>query len=356
MIIANIQIEKAIAHEVIRAADLENRPPIFSENLMELGDNGKTLISKRLISAVGSGSHCVDVTVDDAGERSPFDGATMMLDCDDKEFVNQSNLLAVALSEAQTIGSIKAGTVVFIVGTCSVDGEKSRFHAIIKADSDQGFYRQIRDHAITFEYVKDMLLGESQRLLKIAFFIEEVFRAPAEPRVPREPEDFSIKVFDSMMQNSGDGNAAAYFYRTFLKCRQADNAARKTRQFYETARDFINSLDLPQGDKVDLRVDMVAYFRGNLMTLEPRAFARSVLPQGTQDSFIRTCRDKGMSQAITKDLGLLKGKMRKQSVKFSSNVTIYAPPDVFRDAIDVGEIGEDGWTVVRIKGTAQVMA
>lgn len=356
MIIANIQIGRAIAHEVIRAAELVDRPPIFSESLMALNDAGKALIAKRLISAVGSGSHCVDVTVTEAGEGSPFDRATMMLDCDDEGFVRGSRFLAEALSEAQTIGSIKAGTAIFIVGTCVVDGGQSRFHAIIKADSDQGFYRQIRNHAITFEFVKDMLLGESQRLLKIGFFIEDSVSPATDPREPRDADDFSIKVFDSMMQNSGDGNAAAYFYRTFLKCRQADNSARKTKQFYEMARDFVNELDVSQSEKVDLRGDVIAYLRGNQLTLEPRTFARSVLPQGHQGAFIRKCRDSGITQAITKDLDLLKGKMRKQSLKFSSNVTLYAPPEVFQDAIEVGDVGEDGWTVVRIRGTAKVMA
>jgi hypothetical protein len=171
----------------------------------------------------------------------------------------------------------------------------------------------------------------------------------------RSPVDFSVKVFDHMMQSSGDGNAAIYFYSTFLKCRLADNAPRKTKQFYEAAREFIDQIEIPQSEKVGLRGDLISYLRGNRATLEPRTFAQDVLPQENQEAFLRKCRDIGMDEAITKDLQLLKGKMRRQSVKFSSNVTLYAPPEVFRESVRIAGTTDDGWTELRIQGLIESM-
>lgn len=359
MNIANIEINRVIAHEVVRASQLTERPPILSEELIMLDEYGNGLVGKRLVNTVASGSHCVDVTVDDASIGSPFDRATTMLDCDNAGFIEASRQLAQALSAAQTAGPIKSGSAIFVQGTCIADGEVSRFLAIIKADSDQGFYKRIDgDNNITLTFVSDMLLGESQRLIKIAFFIEDSgMEAPDDQAaiLHRNPEDFSVKVFDHMMQSSGDGNAAIYFYSTFLRCRLADNAPRKTKLFYEATCEFINEMNIPPSEKVELRGDLISYLRGNRATLEPRTFAQDVLPQENQEAFLRRCRDLGMNEAITKDLQLLKGKMRRQSVKFSSNVTLYAPPDVFRESVRITDATDDGWTNLQILGLIESM-
>lgn len=353
MNLANVQILRVIAHEVVRASQLAERPPILSEALITLDARGMDLVGKRLVSTVSSGSHCVDVTVDDATIGSPFDRASAMLDHSDTEFVETSKVLAHSLSTSQTAGPIKSGSAIFCQGTCSADGQHCRFLAIIKADSDQGFYKHVNGENITLTYVSDMLLGESQRLIKIAFFVEETLPEAGFVCQNRQSEDFSIKVFDHMLQNSGDGNAAVYFYSTFLKCRLADNAPRKTKQFYDVAREFIDHLTLSQADIVELRGDLISYLRGNRATLEPRTFAQDVLPEEQQDSFLRKCREVGITEAITKDISLLKGKLRRQSLKFSSNVTLYAPSEVFRDAVRITGTTDDGWTELRIRGLVE---
>jgi len=357
--IANVQIRRVIAHEVVRASQLAERPPVLSDVLITLDTRGMELVGKRLVATVASGSHCVDVTVDDASHGSPFDRTSAMLDYEDAEYVEASRHLANTLSTSQTAGSIKSGSAIFVQGTCAADGAQSRFIAIIKADSDQGFYKNVAGDNVTLTYVSDMLLGESQRLIKIAFFIEE--EAPdatveGAGTTIRLPEDFSIKVFDHMMQNSGDGNAAVYFYSTFLKCRLADNAPRKTKHFFEVAREFINQMvNVTQATKVELQGDLISYLRGNREILEPRTFAQDVLPEAHQDTFMRKCQDSGITQAVTKALSLLKGKLRRQSLKFSSNVTLYASAEVIRESVRITGTTDDGWTKLRIQGTVEVM-
>lgn len=357
MNIANVQINRVIAHEVVRASQIGERPPVLSDGVGDLDDHAKDLVATRLVSTVASGSHCVDVTVDDATAGSPFAHATSMLDDDNAGFVKSSRHLAESLSKAQTAGPIKAGSAIFVQGTCAADNRHSRFLAIIKADSDQALYKRVKGEKITLTYVSDMLLGESQRLIKIAFFIEE---SPAEDGGElqddglKHPDDFSVKVFDHLMQTSGDGDAAAYFYSTFLKCRLAHNASRQTKQFYEVVRDFIDRMNVPPAEKVELRGDLIAYFRGNRATLEPRTFAKDVLPAAEQDAFVKHCHASGISQAISKDLDLLKGKLRRQSVKFSSNVTLYAPSDVFRESVKITGTS-DGWTELKIRGSIETL-
>ena len=352
MNITNIEIQRIIAHEVVRASLMDDSPPYLSEELATINDNEKELIGNRIKTTMASGSHSVEVTVDDNTQGSPYDHITQMLDKNDEMFVQKSQHLANALSSAQTVGQIKSGLAIFIQGNCVIDGDKRRYIAVIKADSDEGLSKQTTDTGIIFRLVKDMLLGESQKLYKVAFFIEDNSPEPkkAEQANVRATEDFSIKIFDHLMQNSGDGNAATYFYKTFLKCRLAENASRKTKLFYQTAKDFINNLAIAQDDKVNLRGALITYLRSNKAIIEPRSFAKDYLPENQQDHFFKKCKDVGITQSITKDLSLLKGKLRRQSVKFSSKVTIYAAPEIFRDSVVI-EKSIEGWTNVKIKGS-----
>lgn len=353
MNITNVSINRVIAHEVVRASQIAERPPVLSNDLVPLDEQVNALVSSRLVETVASGSHCVDVTVEDFSVGSPFDKATAMLDHSDDNFVESSKLLANSLSSCQTAGPIKSGSAIFVQGTCDTDGMAARFITIIKADSDQALYKQVNGDNIALTYVSDMLLGESQRLIKIAFFIEDVGRngdAPAN----RHPDDFQVKVFDHLMQRSGNGEAANYFYRTFLKCKLAENAAQKTKQFYELVRAFIDEMPVPQANRVDYRGDLVSYLRQDHATLEPRTFAQDVLPPEHQDAFVRKCREAGITQAFSKQIELIKGKLRRQSLKFSSNVTLYAPSDVFKNAVKVGNTA-DGWTEIKIRGTIESM-
>jgi len=160
-------------------------------------------------------------------------------------------------------------------------------------------------------------------------------------------------VFDHLLQTSGDGEAAAYFYRTFLRCRTSHTAARKTKEFFNIARSFIDQMPVSQADRVALHGDLISYLRLNRATLEPRTFGQDVLPTDYQDQFLRNCFEAGITEAFSKDLGLLKGKLRRQSVKFSSNVTVYAPADVFRDSVKIIGTSQDGWTDVKIRGTVE---
>ena len=191
MNIANVDIIRVIAHEVVRAGQLDDRPPILSEKLVNIDSKGKSLVSQRLVDTVASGSHCVDVTVDDSSAGSPFDRITKMIDATDDQFIDFSQFLAKALSTAQTAGSIKSGSVIFAQGTCRADNKDCRFLVVIKADSDQALAKRIVGENVHLTYVSDMLLGESQRLVKIAFFIEETQLEESLTTTARKSEDFS---------------------------------------------------------------------------------------------------------------------------------------------------------------------
>ncbi|MFA6930006.1 MAG: nucleoid-associated protein [Lentisphaeria bacterium] len=354
MNITDVKIDRIIVHEALRASEIDLRTPILSNYLVVLDDQGKALVGKRLVNTVSSGSQCVDVSVDDGGKGSPFDIATEMLDNDEKGFIDNSKKLAYELSRAQTAGPIKAGSAIFIQGSCFADAKQSRFLAIIKADSDQAFQKHYMGDSVTLTYVSDMLLGESQRLIKIAFIIE-ITHSDINPNNPKQIDDFTIKVFDHLMHSSGNGNAATYFYSTFLRCKLAQNASWQTKLFYEVTKSFIETMPVLPEDRITYYGDVISYLRQNRSTIDPRTFALDVLPYTQQDAFIHKCMEANINQAFTKDTRLIIGKLRRQSVRFSSNVTLYAPSEVFRDAVKITGTSEDDWTELKIRGSIEKM-
>ena len=144
-----------------------------------------------------------------------------------------------------------------------------------------------------------------------------------------------------MLQSSGNGNAAIYFYNSFLKCRIADNASRQTKRFFELARDTIKNAPIKPYERMDLLSDLISYIRGNQKIIHPREFASIVLPAQIQDSFVKTCENEGLTEGITKDVQLIKNSLRRHSIKFSSNVTISCPADKLKSSVRIRDDAQD---------------
>ena len=349
MQIADIKIERVIAHEVLKATSLEDRPPILSQETVGLDTAGKRLIGNRMVEKLSTGSHSIDVAVENSGPGSPFSTVVEMLDGSKQNFIAGSQNLALALTRAQTAGSIKEGVGVFLQGDCLHMGERKRFLTIVKADPDQGLYREPGvGKTIKLQYVSDLIFGQSQRLIKMAVFLEEIETQDTAPG-ERDPSEFSIRVYDHMMQNGGGGKVANYFFQTFLECKIAASAPVKTKRFFEETEKFINLMDVDPEVKKDLRSDLVSFMRDNRTIIEARTFAGEKLPRLLQDDFIEMCSRHNIDEAFAKDVQLIKGRMRRQTVRFSSDVTIAAKPEIMKESVRIGD-EEKGWTTIRIKG------
>jgi hypothetical protein len=117
-----MHIIRIIAHEVRRqtetTVELAERAPFESSSLISLDSNSQQLIGERLVLALGSGSGCVIVSVDE-DRKAPFLLISSMLDAEDEVFITSSQSLARQLSSAQIAGSIKSGLALFIQGSCA---------------------------------------------------------------------------------------------------------------------------------------------------------------------------------------------------------------------------------------------
>lgn len=354
----NLQITRAIVHEVVSAAQYASKGTPPSQQILVPTGETMRLICERLAEATGSASHCVDVHVERAEAGQAFQRMASLLAADDQEFIAQTAKLASMLSQAQTVGAVKAGVGVFLQGTGELENETVPWTAVIKADPDRGLIKRATARGITLEFVSDLILGAHQRLLKVAFMVEEQAYS-GDPGEPRDPDDFSIRVYDHLMSTTGRNEGARYFYSGFLGCKIAATAPKETRQFFERTKEFIDATFTDPADKVAFRGHLVSYLRSQRGQIGSREFADDYLPQVHRSAYKRMMRESGFpTHAVSKDTSLIERRLKKSSLRFSSKLMIVGPADVLANSVKIGDSVQQGgveWTQLLIKGTVESM-
>lgn len=348
---ANLKLNRIIVHEVLLASDLDaGKEPQQSDLLLELDTKGETLICKRLTDSMGSASHSVEVTVNVDQENSAFDLITKLLDVKEKEFLRITKELALQLSRAQSAGTIKPGICVVLEGTMGSNASPSRFVAVLKAESDAGFVKQKTKKAVLLKYINEMVLGAQQRLYKIGCFIEKQRPADGHADGVRSKADFEAIVYDHQMSNTGDNNAARYFYSAFLGCRLAENAQRLTKIFYTATSEHIDAAKLPAAKRVEFKNHLVSYLKSQEAQVSPRTFAERFLPSEMQADYLERLKRAGFPpRDVMKDNKLIKHRLQVRRMLFSSKVRISGPGDSFPELVKIMG-SKDGWTTVQISG------
>lgn len=349
----NLKLNRIIVHEVLLASDLEaDREPVYSNEFIQLDPKGEQLLCKRLTDSLGSESHSVELEVELDTPGSAFDLVTRLLDGSRKQFVSLSKELASRLTNAQIGGSIKAGIAVVIDGTMGVDSKPDRFVVVLKAESDAGFVKEKIGKGVFLKFISEMVLSAQQRLFKVGCFVERA--AAREADGLRSKDDFQIIVYDHQMSNSGNNEAARYFYGAFLGCRLADNAARLTRIFYEEVSDFINSLKLSPQGRLELRSHLVSYLKSQEKNISVKDFTDRYIPAKMRDALAKRFKaSRFPSRSVSKDLSDITRRLQFRKMLFSSKVRIYAPEDQFADLVRISGEGA-GWTSVKIKGSLEM--
>lgn len=359
MELKNIEIVRIIMHEVVKQSQMSDEDHPFESTVVtrNLDTKTKSLINERLIKALSSGSHCVDVSLDPNSGVDTFENIVSMLSAKDTDYIRISKNLAHRLSNAQIGGSIKTGTAVFLQGTCTCDDYHANFIAVIKAESDKGLRKSVNEDVITLEYFEDLLFSGAQRLIKIAFITEDYqdgIETASENIPDLDPENYTIKVYDHLMSNTSDRGAAAYFYKSFLGCDISSNAATTTKNFLKVVQKFISQEStFKQTEKQELHGALIAYLRNsNNAIIEPGVFARSIFPLELQDPFVAACASSGITGAFSRDISKIASNLKKRSIKFSSDVILCGSPEVLSDTnkIKISNVDNEGWTVVQIFG------
>ena len=350
----NLKLNRIIVHEVLLASDLDaERKPSYSDEFIELDPKGAQLLNKRLTDSLGSHSHSVELNVELEDEGSSFDIVTQLFDAKNDAFIRLSKDVAARLTNAQNTGTIKAGIAVVVDGTIGSNAKPTRFVAVIKAESDSAFIKEKTAKGVLLKFISEMVLGAQQRLYKIGCFVESTRRTSADGDGVRSKNDFEVIVYDHQMSNTGDNNAARYFYGTFLGCRLAENAPRLTRIFYEQTSTFINALNVSAEKRVETRQHLVSYLKSQDGHISVKEFAERYLHKDMHEAFSERFKSVNFpTRNVTKDIATIQRRLQIRRMMFTSKVRITAPEDGFEGLIKIIEETPE-FTTVRISGALE---
>lgn len=343
---SNLIINRVIIHEIFkRNIEKQLVDPKYSNTLSELDEGGMEVLEERIINAIGSNSHSMEMEIIDQKEGSCVSIVNRLLNSEDNhEFAIISQEIAYKLTESQISRRIPGGIVLIFDATIGLDSKRAV--GIIKAEIHSGFTRESTSRDVVLKYLSELLLTPQQKLYKIALFIESDLDDSLD-LVQR----FSPYVYDHNMKKSETKDAATYFYNLFLGCTFKSNSKIITRDFYENTREFINKLEISDEEKFDLNMELYSYAKSPInTTIGIEDFANNSLDAEIRDTYETFMKEKNIPETlIQKDTQYIESRLKQRKIKFSNDVSIIGPSEKFKDLVQVIS-EEDNVTMLMIKG------
>jgi len=348
----NLVISRLAIHEIYKRESTGSVPPMLNSSLTNLDARGFAELQKRVVEAVGHGSHSVTMDIVQTDEGSVYSFISPFLNevKSDADFVGMSHKVVNKLVQSQTTQIIPGGIVLVFQGVTGTSGRK--YIGIIKADKLSGFAITTENQTTIMDFLNNLLLTPQQKLYKVALAV----RCSDGESGTKKPDDISVAVFDSNNNKSASNAAATYFFDTFLGCAFQRESNVLTRDFFNYTKEFITQKsDLSGVKKVDTMSALYVYLKVRAEnTLNVGDFADTYFETPTLKDAYKTfmASKKVPSIDILRDTSMIANKLRRRRIKFSNNVDIYAPVDSFNDNITIVETDSTS-TTLKIKGNIQ---
>lgn len=351
-----LTIDKIAIHQIFsRGEDKKIIMPIKGSELIIFDNTALDDFKRRIIDSLGNASSAVRMKISDHKKNKTPHIISQLSKCNDSEFIDQSYEIAKNLTEAQTRKGISGG--ILVVFSATYNHEKLGFIGIIKADIHSG-YEKWQDKTtgiISLKHVQELLLTPSTRLYKSAGFFE---REDA-----RESDDLNeqwiVDISDYQIDKSDGKAAAQYFYHGFLGCDYPESSARTTKKYFELASDFINKMDISEEERTELHNALFSDLKTKKsMRVDPLKFADDFMSVEDVDDFRNFLEDSDFPvESFIKSTEHITGKLKHRRLKFSKDIRITAPSEIFEELVKIetipGEAHDDGytptWTNILIK-------
>ncbi|WP_264046462.1 nucleoid-associated protein [Methylobacterium flocculans] len=328
MIWENLVVDRLIIHEVHKR-NIDRKPVAasYGADLLKLGSDGLAIFADRVVSAIGSHSQSMEMTIKKHSPGCLIEKVHGMLGLNDTDFINTSRIFADKLTDAQIAINLPGGLLIVFDG--SVGASDRRLIGVIKAETHSGFQRTDN---LTAQFVKDLFLTPQAKLYKLGVFVHDGVSSER-----NLPEGWEITVFDSLMTNSNRDGAAQYIYESFLGCELPSTSSRLNRIFYEGTRKFIDRLDAPPEQKADYVSGLYVYLKVNQSkTISIASFADTSFPTEMRDSYEKHMRSKGFpSTLVEKNLTEINNKLRRRRLSFNRNIQLVGPAEAFEEIVTI---------------------
>jgi hypothetical protein len=351
-----LTIDRIAIHQIFpRGEDGKEVPPGKGTELIKFDNDALNDFKQRIFNSLGHDSSAVEMVItNDKIGSTPFH-INNVHDSSDDEFINNSYEIAKNLSKAQTRRGMSGG--ILVVFSASYQYNKLPLVGIIKADLYSG-YEKSQDKIsgiISLKHVKELLLTPSTKLYKSAGFFK---RQDAKDDSALN-EKWAVHISDYQIDKSDGKAAAQYFYQTFLGCDYPSTSARTTKRYFELACDFINDMEISEEERTHLHNVLYADLKaGKSQKVDPMAFAGAYMSTSDIDNFRNYLEDSDFPVSpFIKDTEHITSKLKNRRVKFSKNIRISAPSEVFEEFVTIetikGDVEQDGytptWTKILVK-------
>ncbi len=347
---SNMQIDNIILHRVYdNNADGSITPPKISDNFTTLEPEGLATLQNRIVKAMGEDSHSIQMQVIDNTEGSTYQICkSIIYSGDNNEKIRLSSQLAHKLARAQNGRNTPGGVLIIISGIIGSNNERKQFVGIIKAELHDGFNIDENQSIIILHLLTSLLLTPHQKFYKIGVFINDNSDASSDEV---NENDFSVLVYDHLMNRRESNQLARYFFDNFLGCDYSTNDKTLTRDFYFRTKDFIERQIIPEEEKIEINTSLNSYMRNQQQaTVLVADFGNDNFSPEMRDSYSNFMRDSSFpDHAISKDISYLENILKFRRLKFSSDVKIIAPSRNFDQIVHIDGF-DDNETRIRIQG------
>lgn len=348
-----------VAHEIaaLKSDDQQRPRPIYGTSPLHLDTPAQVAFTEKIRDALGKRSKCMQMEIDDAGEASFCACAEELLSCggDTEAFVKKSKKLADLLHNASDRHTIPGGLLLVFTGTVGARGGVP-FVAALKAEAHPGFIREQTERGPTLSLLKELFLTGTARFYKLGIFVRPRLE---EGEDPDEVPPFIPFVYDTTMSRA-ERASARYFYETFLGCRFPDDAAHRTKLFFDLTRSFIfGDGAFNSADRYEYFLALLAYLNSNRESININDFAELALHDDTiQDAYLAWMEEKRFPDIdVAKDVGDIKEKLKRRRLRFAGGISLTGPADEVAAHVSIESIQgpEDArgraqqWTQITIR-------
>lgn len=347
---SDLLVERLVVHRV--HARLPNKtilPANYGASLISLPATGHDALQKRIVSALGSRSHGVEMSIEGAEEDDFFQLAAHAVHQSDSEFIDTSRAIADRLTRAQGTTNAPAGMLAVISGR--IGSNPKRFVAVIKADIQDGFGTGDDAESVSLMYLQNLMLTPTQKFYKVGLLLElsaGLQQAPGE----YDPSIYRAFLFDHLITATETRQAAAYFYQHFLGMDIQKSSKKLTKDFFEHTKAFVASSSLSDEEKLDLKEALRVELKSANAIISATEFANHYISESLRSAYIAFLDAKGFPKnAVIKDTQYVKAQLRRpRKLLFTQGIKLLIPAEVPEGVLSI-DTSEPEATVVRIQSS-----
>ncbi|WP_395173946.1 nucleoid-associated protein [Roseibium alexandrii] len=348
----NLMVTDISVHEIFpRDADRRIVPPRYAVAVEKLSQEALEAFMLRVTNALSAKAKAIEMDIFRTRAGSfQAEAKVLVKSASETDFLSGSRNLVDLLAEAQDVQNIPGGIIIVFRGSTS--GVNRPFVGVIKAEVQDGFRRRSDGTSTFTEFVNDLFLTKATRLYKIGFMSGDASDLD-------DNSKWQTLVYDHAIVASNREAAAVYFYERFLGCGFREDAAYETAKFFNLTKEFSAKNISNRDERHEVQDALYTYVKTEKSpTFTVSEFAERYVPLDIRDKYQSFMRNRHFPErAVKRDTSDLKGKLKKRTFKYGTDILFSASPEAIAEKRAVIETetandphtGEDReQTVIRI--------